>query len=1724
VGFRPQATPNEHRIPEWSHHRKENEMNSSLLTSRLNEVIFLAPAVEAFGWTLLHFVWQGTLVALAFGCFLAFSQGTSPRVRYLVGCAALSLMALSAISTFLWQVGTRDVRTARQSIASPIVALIPGGRGNSLGAHEPIGHDLVLNRPLFVGHNSALESQPTRDISTRIEPLVLPSGARFVSLTTEGEPSPDPLRPWLDRLVGVWVIGVVLLSVRLAVGWRVICRLRAQGQSKKDSVWCTRFACLKERIGVSSSVQLLWSASASVPMVIGWARPVVLVPTALLTGLSASQLEAVLAHELAHIRRHDYLVNLLQNVLETLLFYHPAVWWISEQVRNEREHCCDDLAAAACGGTLNYARALTALAELRHTSGSLGLAATGGSLVARIARLAGFRSPGPRVGWPLTALVLLGGAVAAFLATHRAGLSDDAHVPAAARGRSTFSLAGRVLDPWGKPVAQANVWVAASDGKGHAFDGLPIVGHGTTSADGRFDLAVDKSVLEGFTASEGARCEVWVRKPGLALACHIERDGFPHRPLEIQLRPQDAVSLRLHNPDGSPCAAANVFPTAAKYGDERFIAIPEVVRQELKVQSAADGRVEIVGMSGGQIDDLCFATADFGVQSCRLPAAEWPNSEPADITLRKTGTLQGRLVPPAGLKPALARAKLRVLTGFSSPQKGSMQWTDELTIQPDSDGKFTVPKIAEGTVRIFVDLPEDCNCRSDGFGLRNDPSHEALMIVPGRTSTVEIPMWQGVRVKRLVRDARTKKPLSGISVMLRGRGWTKTETDKNGIFVAWIHPDTAYKMDLDLPRGYVRQSDTSLNPVPLSSATAERELPPVELIPGRRIEGEVVDPSGQPFGRVRIHADCRVYGVGPAGAPVKFSKQDRWTTTDSQGSFYFDGLNPGAQITLTPVRAEIVLADPFRVEPGNDKPVRLQTRQFEFAPIEGCVVDRGGYPVAGVEVAVQLLRPNATVDALRLRTDTFGRFKTRAYFPKQTEYRVAVRARSKEIASSAPHRVAESNGPLPDLVIDRPAASERSKLDGTEPVANVNGEPILASEVIERAYSTPLGPNQISLRSAAEDLKAGNLREDEYRELQEIAVRTYLKDFVKTRLLSQALLESLDKEQTRQAESAISKMFEEYVGKLKIDLRVSSQEQVAAKLERQGQSLDHLRQEFRRRILADEYLRKQQKTFAISRDARQAYYDKHLDDYRHPEKVRWQLLEIRFERYGDRQQARSAAEQAQAELRHGESFASVVRKYCDAPRVEQEAGFSRRTVAGPLPRPSADWWTTLNSSNDQELTDAMHQIAAGEDVKQVFNRPEWGHVELAQQSDSPARLDNTTKVPATSAGVSEARSVQLQRTPSRYRRVRLHSRYAREFNIFNRPVPNGMPREQVTIVTGGANLLLEGLDQRVGGKRVGTIDLSADRMVIWSQGGFDDAINWAGGLVQAAEEPLEVYLEGNVVIHQKDPHNPQLRRMVHAEAATFDALEKRSLLLDAQLEAYLSSKKGSVRFWADRMRQLGPHPFPGKDVLTMASQLAKAGDRIQRTSAVSAPRFKFEKVGADAATDVPARGAENLRHREASDQAARNDFDADGGTQSWTNPASLADPRLSAVLETLTPGETSAVLESVDAFRIVQLMEKRPASCKPFDEVEPSIRQMLEEQQQQQILDELHRRATIESPYLPESQTRSPKKSEPTSSMSDPPINLVPLDSFAGLMLSVDRVAGTRPVSRRSVTAYKMTV
>ena len=190
--------------------------------------------------------------------------------------------------------------------------------------------------------------------------------------------------PWL---VSGWLAGVLLLSLRLLGGWWSTRVLRVVDVSPVPD-WCrAQLTALSARMRIARPVAIVSSIRISVPVIVGHVKPVIVLPAAALSGLSASQLEAILAHELAHVRRHDYLVNLAQTVIETLLFYHPAVWWVSRQVRVTREHCCDDLAVTVCRSRQEYVHALLDLEELRASTALLALGATDGSLLARGRRL-----------------------------------------------------------------------------------------------------------------------------------------------------------------------------------------------------------------------------------------------------------------------------------------------------------------------------------------------------------------------------------------------------------------------------------------------------------------------------------------------------------------------------------------------------------------------------------------------------------------------------------------------------------------------------------------------------------------------------------------------------------------------------------------------------------------------------------------------------------------------------------------------------------------------------------------------------------------------------------------------------------------------------------------------------------------------------------------------------------------------------------------------------------------------------------------------------------------------------------------------------------------------------------------------------------------------------------------------------------------------------------------
>jgi beta-lactamase regulating signal transducer with metallopeptidase domain len=315
------------------------------------------PLLQALGRALLHSLWEGACLALLLAAALWLLRGRSPNARYAAAGATLALMLLLPTLTAWGLSGAAQGVDADEMSSLLVAATVPA-------------------------------SIPQASARAAGETLTTRAG---VNIGPRLQPAEERMSSWLPWLTLLWLAGVSFLSARMLGGLVYTRRLRRCGARAVAAHWQERAEEISRRLLVSRPVRVLESALVRVPTAVGWLRPVILVPASAFTGLTPRQLETILAHELAHVRRHDYLFNLLQTAAETLLFYHPAAWWISRRVRTERELVCDDLAVAATGDALTYARALTQLERLRKTTPAprLALAADGGQLRARVLRLVG---------------------------------------------------------------------------------------------------------------------------------------------------------------------------------------------------------------------------------------------------------------------------------------------------------------------------------------------------------------------------------------------------------------------------------------------------------------------------------------------------------------------------------------------------------------------------------------------------------------------------------------------------------------------------------------------------------------------------------------------------------------------------------------------------------------------------------------------------------------------------------------------------------------------------------------------------------------------------------------------------------------------------------------------------------------------------------------------------------------------------------------------------------------------------------------------------------------------------------------------------------------------------------------------------------------------------------------------------------------------------------------
>jgi D-alanyl-D-alanine endopeptidase (penicillin-binding protein 7) len=315
----------------------------------------LGVAMNAWGWALLNFIWQGAAIGAVAALLLAVMRGAPARWRYAVCATSLGLCLA-----------------------------LPLSQGLDLGAPGEAG-------------------EPVAELL--------------------------PLAEQLPALVTAWALGTALMLARLAMGLAWVGRARRRS-TPAPAEWQTRFDDLARRMRLRRPVSLRLLPALAGPVALGTLRPCVLLPAALLTRLPVDLLEALLAHELAHVRRLDYLANLLQSVVEALLFFHPVVWWLSARMRAERELVADEMAAQALGDARRLAVALHALADLDSGTATpwLAPAARGGDLLGRIERLL---APRPHAtGWKLALPALLIAATS-FVVQAQRSPAPDAAEPAA---------------------------------------------------------------------------------------------------------------------------------------------------------------------------------------------------------------------------------------------------------------------------------------------------------------------------------------------------------------------------------------------------------------------------------------------------------------------------------------------------------------------------------------------------------------------------------------------------------------------------------------------------------------------------------------------------------------------------------------------------------------------------------------------------------------------------------------------------------------------------------------------------------------------------------------------------------------------------------------------------------------------------------------------------------------------------------------------------------------------------------------------------------------------------------------------------------------------------------------------------------------------------------------------------------------------------------------------
>jgi beta-lactamase regulating signal transducer with metallopeptidase domain len=463
------------------------------------EFVLTDGALQRLASTLLHFLWQGAVLAAVAAVALRLLARQSAEIRYAVAAGALLVMTAAPFLTFVF--------------------------------------------------NSTISS---------LTRAVIVMAANTIAPATGATETPTALidwNSWMPSILMLWFAGVAFSTTRLTVSWWITLRLRRTAELILPGNIHELFRSLTSQMGFVRSITLMKSRRIATPLVVGWIRPMVLLPVRALTGLDEDQLRAVLAHELAHIRRHDFLVNVLQRCVESFLFYHPGVWWLSARIRAEREHCCDDLAVRVCGDPLVYAQALVQMEQARGGDPQIAMAAGGSGLTGRVLRVLGRESG--RGDWRETVLVwmCLLAIVSVSVLPSRSAIAQPVAVPV--QSQSAAAEAEAIL-----PTARALLLALAEPQPGTQVP-LPAAQPATTDDTG----SIEGIVVRFGTDQPVVRAFVTLYPDDLSAALPGLPPGLPNDPAAISAFLEGANAA---NPDRTEALINGIRRTAETDENGKF--------------------------------------------------------------------------------------------------------------------------------------------------------------------------------------------------------------------------------------------------------------------------------------------------------------------------------------------------------------------------------------------------------------------------------------------------------------------------------------------------------------------------------------------------------------------------------------------------------------------------------------------------------------------------------------------------------------------------------------------------------------------------------------------------------------------------------------------------------------------------------------------------------------------------------------------------------------------------------------------------------------------------------------------------------------------------------------------------------------------------------------------------------------------------------------------------